>query len=332
MAVRGLHLMSGGLDSMLAAKVLKEQGIEVVGISFSSLFFGAGKARIAADELGIELMVKDITKEHLALIKNPPHGYGKNMNPCIDCHAMMLINAHEIMKVDGFDFVSTGEVLGQRPMSQNIDALKIVEKESNLKGYLIRPMSAKLLDITVPESDGRVNREMLLDISGRSRKPQMDLAVKFGITSYQTPAGGCLLTDPGFSKRLRDLFEYNNECSERDVKLLRYGRHFRLPSGSKIVVGRNEMDNKEIVGLSIPSDHLIQPDVIAGPICILVQSCDNPEDFEFLCKLCAAYSDLFDGNADFIYRHDGKEEKVSLQKLDRSTFSKLLIGTSKNPL
>jgi len=275
---KALVLLSGGLDSILAAELLKRQGIEVTALSFKSHFFNDKAAKKAADKLNIPLRTIDFSEEHLNLVKNPPHGYGKTMNPCIDCHALMLKKAKEIMEKEKFDFVATGEVLGERPMSQNVNALKLVEKESSLKGYLLRPLSAKLLDPTIPEEKGLVKREKLLDISGRSRKRQMELAKEWGIKEYPTPAGGCLLTDPGFSKRLRELFNECPDCQGNDVELLKFGRHF-WEKGIKIVVGRNEKENEQIKKLAQKGDILVEMKDYPGPLTLIrnYSSEDTPQ-------------------------------------------------------
>ena len=204
---RALGLCSGGLDSMLAGLVLREQGIEVEWISFETPFFSSAKARKASRLTGIPLTVKPIFDDYMVMLRNPPAGYGKQMNPCMDCHTMMFRLAGEIMAARGFDFLFSGEVLGQRPMSQTKPSLRYVEKHSGMAGYILRPLSAKLLPETVPEQQGRVDREKLLDIHGRGRKDQIALAQTFGISDYPAPAGGCLLTDKGFSARLKDLFD-----------------------------------------------------------------------------------------------------------------------------
>jgi len=218
---KGLGLLSGGLDSSLAALTLKRQGVEVSGISFATPFFGTGKARKAAEQMEIPLIVKDISDVHLEMLKNPVYGYGKNMNPCIDCHAMMFNLAGEIMRQEGFDFLFSGEVLGQRPMSQNITALHTVAKHSGCKGRILRPLSAKLLPITPMEEEGLVDREQLLDIQGRSRKRQEALAKEWGLKEYPSSGGGCLLTEKSFSGRLRDLIEKQPEATVVDVELLK---------------------------------------------------------------------------------------------------------------
>lgn len=248
---KSLILLSGGLDSILAVKILTKQGMEVVGLTFKSYFFDSFAAEKAAKQLGIKLKIIDFSKEHLKIVKSPNYGYGKAMNPCIDCHALMLKIAKKIMKKEKFDFVATGEVLGERPMSQNRAALDIIEKESSLSGYLLRPLSAKLLKKTIPEKKGLVNREKLLNISGRSRKRQIELAGKWGIKEYPTPAGGCLLTYLEFGEKLKKLLKKYPKAKDSDVVLLKYGRHIWFHN-AKIIVGRNEKENKEIKKLANP--------------------------------------------------------------------------------
>lgn len=264
--VKCLALLSGGLDSILAVKILQKQGIEVTGLCFVSYFFNSKLAEKAAKQLKIDLKIVDISDEHLKMVKKPCYGYGKNINPCIDCHLMMLRKAKEIAR---FDFVATGEVLGERPMSQNRRALELLEKESGLEGYLLRPLSAQLLKPTIPENKGLIDRDKLLNISGRNRKKQIDLAKKWKLKDYPTPSGGCLLTDPGFSERLRELFSHWPDCAGSDVELLKFGRHFWVEN-VLIVVGRNEGENEEIKKLSKKDDVSIEPD-FPGPT-ILIRS------------------------------------------------------------
>ena len=202
---KALVLLSGGLDSVLAVELLRRCGLDVTGITFTTPFFGSAKAEKAADMLGIELLVADITSIHMKILKEPRFGYGRNLNPCIDCHTLMVKVAFEAMPEAGADFVATGEVLGERPKSQNRQALELVARFSGAEDLLLRPLSAKLLPETRPETEGWVERDCLLDLSGRSRKRQMELAEEWGIEEYETPAGGCLLTDAGFSARLHAL-------------------------------------------------------------------------------------------------------------------------------
>lgn len=225
--IKALLLLSGGLDSILAAKLLLEQNIEVEGICFYSNFFNCDLARKAASQLGIKLREIDIKEEFLDFLrKKPKHGYGVGLNPCIDCHALMLKKAGEIMKKERFSFVATGEVLNERPMSQTKQALKIVEKEAGVEGYLLRPLSAKLLELTESEKSGLVDREKLMNISGRSRQKQFELAKKFGIVDYPSPAGGCMLTQEGFVKRIKELMDNKKDFNFDDAELVKIGKHF----------------------------------------------------------------------------------------------------------
>ena len=293
--VRALGLTSGGLDSILSALVLKDQGIEVAWVNFETPFFSADKARRAARVTGIPLTVKNITEVYVEMLKNPNCGYGAHMNPCLDCHALMLQLAGAIMKEKGFDFLFTGEVLGQRPMSQTKPSLRYVEKNSGFEGYILRPLSAKRLASTIPEQEGLVDRERLLDIAGRGRKEQIKLANAFGITDYPAPAGGCLLTDAGFSRRLRDLLEHQETCQERDFELLKHGRHFRLGDTYKVVVGRTKEDNRQISKLVRPEkDIKLRMADMGGPM-VLIPGAAPDQVVREAATLCAAYSKAKDG-------------------------------------
>lgn len=261
-------MLSGGLDSILAVKLLLEQGIEVETINFRTNFCGPSKARPAAKMLGVPLREVDIRQEFLAVLKKPKFGYGAGLNPCIDCHALMLKKTGEIMWVEGFDFVATGEVLGERPMSQHKRALKIVEKEAGLEGYLLRPLSAKLLEPTILEKDGRVDREKLLAISGRSRKRQMELAARYHIKNYPTPAGGCALAQEGFASRLRVLMKNKPDFDAIDVDLIKIGRHFFIEN-AQIILGRNQEENEILESAVGDKDVLITPHNFVGPAALL---------------------------------------------------------------
>jgi len=265
-----LVLLSGGLDSILVVKILQEQQVDVTGLTFVSYFFNADLAKKAADKLKVKLEIVDFSDEHLKMVKGPCYGYGKAMNPCIDCHLLMLKKAKKIMKEKGFDFVATGEVLGERPMSQNKSALELIKKESGLKGYLLRPLSAKLLSLTIAEQKGLIDRDKFFDISGRSRKRQMALAKEYKIKEYPTPAGGCLLTDLQFGQRLRELLSHWPSAQGKDIQLLKLGRHFWVED-DRIIVGRNEQENKQIEKLTQKGDVLIEPKEFAGPT-ILIRS------------------------------------------------------------
>jgi len=273
--IKALVLLSGGLDSILAVKLLLEQGIQVTAVNFRTNFCGPSKARPAAEALGVPLREENIREDFLAILKNPQHGYGAGLNPCIDCHALMLKKAGEIMRKEGFDFVATGEVLGERPMSQHKKALNIVEAEASLAGYLLRPLSAKLLAETLAEKSGLVDREKLLGISGRNRQPQMALAAQYGIKNYPTPAGGCALTQSGFAERLKKLMEFNPDFSSRDLDLMRIGRHF-FENGFWIILGRNETENEILKNLAKKNDALLELKDIPSPLALL-KNCPNEE-------------------------------------------------------
>ncbi len=266
--IKALVLFSGGLDSLLATKILEKQGIEVAGICFSSNFFGAKKAQRIAKANGIKLFAEDFSRDILSLVKNPPHGLGKNMNPCIDCHSTMFKRAREFADQNGFDFLASGEVLGQRPFSQNKVALMEVSKTAGEE--LLRPLSAKLLSETEMERKGWVDRAQLLDLQGRQRNRQFELAKELGIKEFEAPAGGCLLTDPVFGKRLKKAIENFPKLEERDVELLKYGRVYWLKlkkseNSILVVIGRNKEDNENLEKLLVKKDFLLKPKEVMGP-------------------------------------------------------------------
>lgn len=287
---KALGLCSGGLDSILSALVLKQQKIEVHWVSFETPFFNADKARRAAMMLKVPLITKNITSTYMELLRNPRCGFGKNMNPCMDCHALMFRLAGEMMQPKGYDFLFSGEVLGQRPMSQTLSSLNYVEKHSGHAGYILRPLSAKKLNETIPEKEGRVDRQQLLDLSGRSRKPQIALAKQFGISDYPAPAGGCLLTDKGYSIRLKDLLEHQKEFREAELHLLRHGRHLRLNEHTKIIVGRTKEENEQIVTYWDRSrDMLLKTQNVPGPTVLIPNGSERPEAL-LAAAICAGYS------------------------------------------
>lgn len=270
--MKAVALLSGGLDSTLAIEVVKRQGIEVLALNFFSPFCLCDKkggccfeAKRAADNLGVSVKRLFLGEEFLKMVKHPRYGYGKNLNPCIDCRILMFKKTKEFMKKVGAKFVITGEVLGQRPMSQHKRALRIIEQESGLEGLILRPLSAKLLKETIPEKQGWVRRQELLEFCGRRRTPQMQLAHYFGIHDYPCSSGGCLLTDPGFCRRLSDLMNYGIFNLE-NVELLKLGRHFRIEPYYKLIVGRNEEENKKLLHLRGEEDIVFEPYNIKGPL------------------------------------------------------------------
>jgi tRNA-specific 2-thiouridylase len=274
MSKKALLLFSGGLDSILAAKILEKQKIKVAPVCFESFFFDCKLALIAAKKLGLKLKIVDISKEHLRIIKNPKYGKGKGANPCVDCHLLMIKKGKEIMKKKKFDFLATGEVLGERPFSQNKKIFELAEKDANLKGLILRPLSAKLLPKTLPEKKGWLKRENLFDFKGKSRKPQLKLAEQFKIKDFPSPAGGCILTDLDYSQKVKKLFKRHPDCDGNDCQLLRKGRIFWLPpthqpDNSLVVVGRNEEENGELRKLKKQKDLILEPKNFPGPIVLI---------------------------------------------------------------
>lgn len=286
---RALAMMSGGLDSTLAAKLIKEQGIDVIGICFRSNFFNEKNALRMAEQIEIPLHVVDFSDDHLRIVKNPKHGYGKNMNPCVDCHALMMTYSGKLLEELNADFIITGEVLNQRPMSQNRSALDIVKNESGYSDKILRPLCAKNLLPTEMELNGLVDREKLLDISGRSRKVQMELAEKWGVVDYPSPAGGCKLTEPNYSKRLKELLEYNKEPSSSELYLLRIGRHFRVTPNCKIISTRTLDEANSIKEYLNYEDLIFFAEDYNGSMVVLIGKPTN-EDIEMAAKITGRYS------------------------------------------
>lgn len=274
---------------MLAAELIRRQNIDVLGLTFTTPFFNAEKSQRAAKQMNLPLAVEDITQQHLKMLKSPRYGYGRNMNPCIDCHILMLQEAGKKMRESGADFILTGEVLGQRPMSQGKQSLYVVAKNSGFADQILRPLSAQLLEPTKAEQEGKVDRMRLLSISGRSRKEQMQMAADFGITHYSPPAGGCLLTDPTFSHRLRDLFSHQQNHDIIDLDLLKYGRHFRADDQGKIIVGRNNSDNEKLRGLTTDDDYVLFMADFPGPYVVIPHGISAL--LPLAASLCVRYSD-----------------------------------------
>ncbi len=294
-------MLSGGLDSTLAAKLMLEQGIELIGVNFVSIFCNCtsrkkreagclSEALQAGKELGITVKTYPKGMDYFKIVENPKYGYGKGMNPCIDCRIYMLKRAKALMGEFGASFIVTGEVLGQRPMSQHRHQMALIEKESGLEGLILRPLSAHLLPETIPEKLKIVDRGKLLDISGRSRKRQIELARIAGINDYPCPSGGCMLTDRIFSRRLKDLFTYKKNYTMTDLKLLKVGRHFRISPEAKAIVGRNESENRIIEAMG-ENFTLLKPLDIPGPT-VLLDGILSEKTEEILRALLFRYSDV----------------------------------------
>ncbi len=299
--IKAIGLLSGGLDSTLAVKLMIDQGINVTLLNFVTPFCTCTKkgckheASRVADKLNVPIKIIAGGKDYIDIIKNPKHGYGSNMNPCIDCRIFMFKKAKKYMGEIGASFIFTGEVIGQRPMSQHRRAIKTIEQESGLNDLVVRPLSARLFKPTIPEAKGWIDRNKLLAIHGRRRLPQIELAERLGINDYPCPAGGCRLTDPGYAKRLKETLEHN-EDSIKDMKLLRYGRHFRLNSSAKVIVGRNEEENIILKGFFGKEDILMEVIGAGSPI-ILLKKSEDKSDVKEAASLCIRYSDLDNNNA-----------------------------------
>lgn len=329
---KAVVLLSGGLDSTLAAKLMLKQGIELESINFMTTFCTCTKkgcqheASKVANALGIKITVENITKEYLEIVKNPKHGYGSGANPCIDCRIFIFKKAKEFMQRIGASFIITGEVLGERPMSQRRAPLMVIEKESGLQGLILRPLSAKLFEPSIPEKTGIVDREALLAISGRSRKPQIELAKELDVNEYPCPAGGCLLTDPGFSKRAKDLLAHKSFTLD-NVFLLKIGRHFRLSKSCKLIVGRNEKENEKISTLANEKDLLMDAKDVPGPIGLLRGEA-TADDLSVALRIVARYADKTEGDT-VLMEHwaSGKDDRLltEVKPLDKDKLEGLRI-------
>jgi tRNA-specific 2-thiouridylase len=322
--IKAVGLLSGGLDSTLAAKLVKEQGLDVEAVTFVTPFCSCGsKASQAAKTLNIPLKVFDEGKEYVKMVRNPKFGYGKNMNPCVDCKIFMLKKAKRYAKEIGAKFVFTGEVLGQRPMSQHKQELCVIEKEAGLTRKIVRPLSAKLLPKTEAEFLGFINSNGLEDISGRSRKRQLEMAKKFNINSFPSPAGGCLLTEQELAKKLKDLFKHRTRVSLRDVNLLKVGRHFRLGS-NKIIVGRNELENSVLLKNKLKSEYIFEVPVYGSPTTLLT----GPKEKKAIQKaaeLTAFYSDNKNNQVQVKFGQKNLTKEIKVTKLPMAEVNELRI-------
>ena len=334
---KAVALISGGLDSLLAAKLMLDQGIHVEGINFYTGFCVEGhthairkkdkdkpkrnNALWSAEQLGIKLHIIDIIEEYKDVLINPKHGYGANMNPCLDCKIFMISKAKQWMEENGFDFIITGEVIGQRPMSQRKDLLPVVVRESGADDLLVRPLCAKNLAPTLPEREGWIDRDKLKDFSGRNRKPQMALAKEYGFEDYATPAGGCcFLTDKNYSDKLVDLWQARNkkEYDLDDIMLLKVGRHIRPQPHYKLIVSREEGENRFLSGYKKSFAH-IEIKSHNGPL-TLVDGKLSDEEFQYAASIAARFSQGRDADTVNVKvtTQDGDEKDYDIKPMPAS--------------
>jgi tRNA-specific 2-thiouridylase len=326
--IKAVALLSGGLDSTLAVKLLLDQGIDVKALNFTSPFCmcdqkGKCYAVEVSKKFKIPLKVMAKGDEYLLIVRKPKFGYGSGMNPCIDCRIYTLKKAKAFSKKIGAKFIFTGEVLNQRPMSQHMRALKLIEREAGLEGKLLRPLSAKLLPMTEAERKGWVKREKLLAIEGRTRKPQIALAKKFEIIDYPCPGGGCLLTYKEFASKVRDLLKHRKHVTMKDMQLLKVGRHFRFGE-SKIIVGRNESENNMLLSLKDKSDYAFDVPNVGSPITIL-QDKKTDRAVKLAAQLTAAYSDAKQDRVMVKYGPSKLSRKIIVKPLSREEIDKLRV-------
>jgi len=321
--IDGIVLYSGGLDSLLSAKILMDQGLSIVGLHCILPFMPEDvdvtqlKSTKLAEQINLQLKYHFCGDDYIQMLKNPPHGYGKNINPCIDCHIYFIRKAAELMNELGASFVATGEVVGQRPMSQLKHTLLHIIKETGLQGRLLRPLSAKILKPTIAEENGTVNRELLFGISGRGRSQQIGLANKFGITDYENPAGGCLFTDPNVSIRLKKLFSHSSDVSSADIYLASIGRHFMLPNFNRIIVGRFEAENDKLSDYRKHGSLFFSPE-FAGPSLLAFGDLTD-DDKEFCASLIAHYGKWSEHeNKINVYKNEKLAEIVNAKKIEKT--------------
>jgi len=320
---RALALFSGGLDSILACRVVAAQGIAVQAVKFVTPFFGyellareREYAQMVRESYGIEVVLRDVSDPYFTMLRNPPHGYGKNFNPCIDCKILLFRAAKMLMPEFSASFLITGEVIGQRPMSQRRDTLRVIERDSGCTGILLRPLCAKRQEPTFAEREGLVDRELLLDFNGRGRQPQIQLAERFGIKDYPRPAGGCVLTEPDQAKRIAWYYSRYPEVRLNDIRLLLFGRHFQLPHGGWLVLGRDEAENVRLEALHGPGDFLVHMPERSGPMGVLHS--EHPDDFAAAAGLVVRFGKKIVGEsaaATVLLASGGEERRLTAEPL-----------------
>jgi len=330
--IKAIALLSGGLDSIIASRLIKDQGIDVTCIYFSSPLWSSDEKeknfiKEVKKQNDFEIKIIPVGDEYIDIIKNPQYGWGKEINPCVDCKIFMLKKAKKIMEEMKASFIITGEVIGQRPMSQHRSALNYIEKNADVKGILVRPLSAKILPPTEPELKGLIDRNKLIDISGRSRKIQNEYAQKLNIKTFSSPAGGCLLTQKVYAGRLRDLLAHEENIIMKDMELLKYGRHFRY-NDSKIIVGRNKEENKKLKNFQTKNDSLFETEKFPGPVSLLLNNDDN-DAVRSTAELTFLYSDSPVDNAEVRMEKEGNISFITFtKKLSKNDIFKYNLSNS----
>ena len=328
--VKAVGLLSGGLDSTLAARIIRDLGIEVYGLYFAMPWgcCDKSKAQAAAENLGIKFLVLQLDERYLDVVKKPKHGYGSALNPCVDCRIHMFSRAQKYMTAIAAEFVFTGEVLGQRPMSQMHKSMRAIEKESSLEGRLLRPLCAHLLDPTIPEEQGLVDRRKLLSLSGRSRSPRMELAHHYGVSDYLPPAGGCLLTDKNFARRMKDAFDYGYR-DFRETIALKWGRHFRISKEFKAILGRDEQENTSLQAYAHPDDYIFELPDKRGPTLILKGHFPSEEILKTAAGLVQRFSRHKDAESAeleyWLVRDKSKLQRIQSHRLTDEEIARMQI-------
>ncbi|OGQ98880.1 MAG: thiamine biosynthesis protein [Deltaproteobacteria bacterium RIFOXYD12_FULL_55_16] len=326
---RALALFSGGLDSLLACRVIAAQGISVQAVKFVTPFFGyellakeQEYARMVRERYGIEVVLRDVSEAFFTMLRNPAHGYGKNFNPCVDCKILLLKEAKRLLPEFSASFLITGEVLGQRPMSQRRDTLRVIERDSGCTGILLRPLCAKTQEPTLAEREGLVDRERLLAFNGRGRQPQIQLAKSFGITDYPPPAGGCVLTEREQAKRIAWYYARYPKVRLNDIRRLLFGRHFQLPHGGWLVLGRDEAENARLEALHDPADFLVYMPEWFGPMGVL-HAAGHADDFAAAAGLVVRFGKKMTGasaRAEVLFTSGEEERRLLAEPLADEIF------------
>ena len=322
---KALALVSGGLDSTLAVKMMKDMGLEVEAVHFTTPFCQCDKCSVdtTAERLNVKVHYIFLGEEFLSVVANPPHGYGSQMNICIDCRILMLRKTKRLAEKIGASFLVTGEVLGQRPMSQHSSAMRLIEREAGVEGLVLRPLSGRLMEKTQMEKEGIVDRSKLLSISGRRRLPQIELAEKLGVYDYPCPSGGCLLTDPEFAARLRNYLDNEGIPTMEAILLLKLGRHFRVGS-TRVVVGRNEMENNVLDGFARRGGTRLEVEAIPGPVTLVMGG--DEDAVRTAAALTVRYSDAPRGEPAWVkVTSSESERRVQAKATDDETLESLRI-------